>query len=157
MGAVDLTRQFSPDQLEHALESWAWIGLEGKTPLATSLFGDVFLEDNDGIWFLDTIDGTLRREWDSRASLLADLETTEGQDRFLLGGLALAAHSQGIELAPNEVFDFVKPPILGGEFSIDNIQPMDFVVKINIAGQLINQVRQLPPGTKISGFTVDGG
>ena len=33
---------------------------------------------------------------------------------------------------------------------------MDFVVSLNIAGQLLHQVKTLPPGTKITGFTVDG-
>jgi hypothetical protein len=33
---------------------------------------------------------------------------------------------------------------------------MDFDVALTIAGQLHRQVRDLPPGTRISGFTVDG-
>jgi hypothetical protein len=34
-------------------------------------------------------------------------------------------------------------------------QAIDFVVGINLLGQLHRQVRNLPPGTKISGFTLD--
>ena len=43
-------------------------------------------------------------------------------------------------------------PILGGELSVSNIQVIDFVVSINILGQLHRQVRDLPPGTRISKF-----
>lgn len=32
---------------------------------------------------------------------------------------------------------------------------IDFVVGVNIAGQLHDQVRGLPPGTAISGVTID--
>jgi len=32
---------------------------------------------------------------------------------------------------------------------------MDFVVALNIAGHIHDQVRGLPPSTKISGFTID--
>jgi hypothetical protein len=41
---MEAIRRFEGDTLRTALESWAWVGLEGKTPLFTSPFGDVFLQ-----------------------------------------------------------------------------------------------------------------
>lgn len=38
-----------------------------------------------------------------------------------------------------------------------NIEAIGFVVSISILGQLHRQVRDLPPGTRISGFTFDDG
>jgi hypothetical protein len=35
---------------------------------------------------------------------------------------------------------------------LNNVTVMPFVVSLSIAGQLHDQVRKLPPGTKISGF-----
>jgi hypothetical protein len=43
----------------------------------------------------------------------ASLATPEGQDQYLLGGLAMSAERSGITLGPSEVYDFVPPPILG--------------------------------------------
>jgi len=92
----------------------------------------------------------------TRDELQAKLDAEEGQDNFLLGGLAMSAERLGILLEPNEVSDFKIPPVLGGKTGVDNIVKMDFVVSLNIAGQLHDQVRHLPPGSKIKGITVDG-
>jgi hypothetical protein len=63
---------------------------------------------------------------------------------------------KGVILGANEVYDLVTPPILGGSFDLGNVTAADFVVKVNLAGQLHDQLRRLPPGTKISGVSFDG-
>jgi hypothetical protein len=53
---MDLLRRFSPDLLSEALTDWQWLTeIAGKRPLATSAFGDVFLQGDGGVWFLDTV------------------------------------------------------------------------------------------------------
>lgn len=84
------------------------------------------------------------------------LESEAGQDELLLGGLAVSANARGLVLDDHEVYDFTVPPILGAGFGADNITKRDFVVALNLAGQLHRQLRTMPPGTKISGFTFDG-
>lgn len=150
-----LTKQFDADAFARALESWAWVGVHGKVPILASLFGDVILQDQSGYWFLDTVEGTLSRPWQSRDAVQSTLDSNEGQDQYLLGGLAFAAHASGLVLADYEVYSFKVPPVLGGQFDVDNIEVTDFVVGVNLAGQLHEQVKDLPPGTKISGFTAD--
>ena len=59
-----------------------------------------------------------------------------------------------MHVEPSEVYDFVLPPILGGETDLDNIMTMDFEVSLYIAGQLHRQVRDTPPGTNISGVRI---
>jgi hypothetical protein len=151
-----LTKVFPPGSFSRALESWSWLDVGDKRPVLASLFGDVFFVASDGYWFLDSFEGTLIRSWANRDDLQAELESEKGQDRYLLGGLAMAADRSGMILGSNEVFDFVVPPILGGAFSVDNITKDDFVVSLHIAGQLLHQVKDLPPGTPITGLTVGG-
>jgi hypothetical protein len=50
---MDLTRSFSPDKFNRALESWQWLGVEDKNPIFTSPFGDVFFRSHDGFWLLE--------------------------------------------------------------------------------------------------------
>ncbi|WIM97859.1 hypothetical protein ACTOB_001415 [Actinoplanes oblitus] len=144
---MELTKQFSDDQYATALESWSWL-LEphGKTPRFTSLFGDVFLEDEEGAWwFLDTFEGELVHGWASRAQLIAELETEEGQDRYLLGSLAMAAfHRRGLSLSDDEVYAYAPPPVITRSFAVDEIQVFRFTVAINLAGQLHRQLRSVP-------------
>ena len=47
-------------------------------------------------------------------------------------------------------------PILGAGFGAENITKRDFVVPLNLAGQLHRQLQAMPPGSAITGFTVDG-
>ncbi|MDF2091025.1 hypothetical protein P0Y31_01595 [Knoellia sp. 3-2P3] len=153
---MEAIRRFDGDTLRTALESWAWVGLEGKTPLFTSPFGDVFLQGSDGVWFLDRLEGALTREWASTEELQGVLNTPEGQDRYLLLGLAVAAHETGLVPGPTELYEFRLPPVLGAPVDVSNIQVMDMTVALHLSGQLHEQVKDLPPGTEISGFTYDG-
>ena len=153
---MELTATFSSEQYDGALESWGWLELGGKSPLFSSLFGDVFFESPDGYWCLDHLEGTLTRRWSSSDAMRDELGTDQGQDAFLLGGLATAADSAGLALGPSEIYSFRVPPVLGGPMTVEAIEKIDFVVGMDILGQIHDQVRTLPPGTPISGITVDG-
>lgn len=153
---MELTRAFPAEQYAGALASWQWLGLGGREPMMTSPFGDVFFESEDGVWFLDLVEGSLQRPWGSLEELKASLETEEGQDRYLLSGLALGAAARGILPGDTEVYAFTTPPVLGGSVDLDNIEAADFVVAVNLAGQIHAQVKDLPPGTPIAGVTLDG-
>jgi hypothetical protein len=152
---VELIKRFTPEQFERALESWAWLDLSGKTPRLASAFGDVFLEGGGAFWFLDSVEGTLTRTWETGDQLQSQLNTPEGQDRYLLAGLAAAADRAGLVLGTDQVYDFTVPPILGGQFATDNLKVMDFVIALHLSGQLLQQVKEMPPGARVSGFRLE--
>jgi hypothetical protein len=152
-----LTKTFSHDQFAEAVESWAWVGLEGKSPILATLFGDIILQSSEGYWFLDTLEGSLTLVWPDADSLESALASAEGQDQYLMGGLAYAAEQLGLSLGPTEVYDFDIPPVLGGPIDVDHLSTIDFVVSARIAAQIHQQVRNVAPGTKITGVTVDTG
>jgi hypothetical protein len=152
---MDLIRNFSQDQYRGALESWDWIGLAGKVPVFASPFGDIFFRAQDGFWYLDTLEATLTRPWTTPDEMKADLNTASGQDRYLLAGLAAGAERAGMTPGASEVYGFKVAPVLGGGIGPGNIEVIDFAVSINILGQVHRQVRDLAPGTKISGITIN--
>jgi len=151
---MQLTRTFTAEQYAQATESWSWLGLVGKTPIFTSPFGDVFFRASDGFWWLDTLEGTLTRPWQTADELNAALSSAEGQDLYLLGALAMAAERAGVVAGADQVYDFTISPLFGGSFDVGNIGVIDFVVGVNIAGQIHDQLRGLPPGTAISGVAI---
>jgi hypothetical protein len=153
---MDLIRHFSADQFRGALESWDWIGTDGKNPLFTSPFGDVFFRAADGFWWLDTLEGSLSRPWTTAEELQSSLNTAAGQGQYLLAGLAASAEQQGTVPTADQVYGFTIAPVLGGKIDLGNIEVIDFTVSLHILGQLHKQVRALPPGTRISGITIDG-
>ena len=154
---MELIRHFSNEQYAAALEAWSFLDLAGKTPLFTSPFGDVFLRDGAGVWFLDTLDGTLACNWDTIAQLQAELNTLAGRDAWLGAGLAGAAAAAGVLAEGDDVLDFRIAPCLGGPMDVGNVVVTDFVVSLSVAGQIRDQIRGLPVGTSISGITIDGG
>ncbi|MEZ5193106.1 MAG: hypothetical protein R2734_11705 [Nocardioides sp.] len=120
-----------------------------------SIFGDVFLQGGDGVWYLDSLEGTLTLEWPDSRALEAVLDTAEGQDQYLLGGIAVGAQQRGIVPGPDQILMFSVHPALGGPVSADNVEAMDYVVASSICGQLRRQLKDRPPGALITGVTVD--
>ncbi|MFE3229451.1 hypothetical protein [Nocardia sp. NPDC059228] len=146
---MELLRRFTSKQYRYALESWAWIGLEGKEPAFASLFGDIFFDSQDGIWVLDLVEGALEWRWDDLEECRSELETAEGQEDWLWADLAQAAFERGLRPKRSEILDFAVPPKIGGELSVDNVHVMDFVTGVGMAGQIHQQLRHVPEGATV--------
>lgn len=147
-------RRFSPEDYTAALEPWSFLELSDKRPLFTSPFGDVFFEGKDGFWFLDLLSGEISRRWESESDFSTSLNSREGQDEYLMIGLASEAESSGLRPGEAEVYSFRVPPALGGSVDLENVELSDFVVATNIAGQIHQQIKDLPPGSPISGLSL---
>ncbi len=138
---MELIRAFSAQQYRRALESWGWAAIGARIPVFASPFGDVFFRAPDGFWWLDLLEGQLTRPWENAEVMKAELDTTAGQDRFLLAGLAWSAQQHGIIPGPDQVLGFKVAPIIGGRINVESIEAIDFVVSVNLAGQLHGQLR----------------
>jgi hypothetical protein len=141
--------------VSRSLDSWKWLPLKGLEAVAVSAFGEVFLRDPAGVIHqIDTIEGRLSRVADSLPALTAMLQEPEARDRLLLGGLVMAARQRGLQLAAGECYDFRLPPVLGGQMGVDDMTKLSFVVKLDLAGQLHEQIKDLPPGTPIDKVSI---
>lgn len=154
--SVEPIRRFDPQSYSDALESWGWLaGLEGMSPVLANAFGDLFMQTPDGSFaFLSTLDGTLQRLWPDAAALHAAINTREAQAEYLIIGLVQDAAAAGLEPGPTQVLSFTVAPALGGEVAVDNLELADFVLTVNVAGQIHEQIKSLTPGTSISDLTV---
>ena len=132
----------SQTELERGLESWHWIGLEEKTPVAVTAFGDVFFVALTGIWFLDTLEGTLTRVCGSRQELATILESDEGKNHYLFAGFVQRAAREGMSLGVGECYGFKVAPILGGAMGFENVEKRNLAESLHAAGQMHEQVRK---------------
>jgi hypothetical protein len=147
--------EISETEIRQALDGWTWIGLDGLTVVAISAFGDLFVRSSDrAIHMLDTLEGKLKRVAPSLAGFAAQLQEPTIRDDWLLSGLVNAARNRGMLLEPGECYDFRVAPVIGGKMDLDSVHKLSFLVKVHLAGQLHQQVKDLPPGTRISGFTI---
>ncbi|WP_169815481.1 T6SS immunity protein Tdi1 domain-containing protein [Nocardia yamanashiensis] len=153
---MDLIRVFSPEQYDVALESWSWLVTGGQDPWCATAFGDILFGSAEGIWILDLVTGTYEWTWPTPQAAQADLDTIEGQDRYLLAALAQGAERRGLILGPDEVYAFTLPPKAGGELTVENIRVMDFALYANLLGQMHAQLRDKPTGFTMTGFELSG-
>lgn len=143
------------EDILRALDGWKWLPIRNLSAIAVSAFGEVFFRDPVGaIHQIDTIEGKLSKVSNSFPELATMLQGAEARDNLLLGGLVIGARSRGLTLEPGECYDFRIAPILGGQMNVDEMQKLSFVVKLHVAGQLHEQVKDLPPGTRINKVTM---
>ncbi|MCP2265321.1 DUF1851 domain-containing protein [Promicromonospora thailandica] len=142
---MHLIREFTPDAYEFALSSWSWIGIGDKTPRFASCFGDMFLESIDGWWFLDTVEGTLERRWNTLDAMFSELEEPDGRAEYLLEETLSTALAQGLRLGDDEVFAFLPPPAVTGTMSVDSLAPLRFAIAANLAGRIHGELNGVQP------------
>jgi hypothetical protein len=146
--------QPSPIDIERALEAWRWLPISDKNVIRVTSFGDFFLQDENGVWFLDTLEGKCTRICDSEADMDSMLSAEEGQDHYLFAGF--------VERATREENALEKDSVMNSRSTLSLADPLvtkmsvsaDFVVAVNIAGQLHDKVRFMAEGTRITGFTI---
>lgn len=138
------------EDIRRALEDWQWIGIGKKQPILVTAFADIFFSSEDGIWFLDTLEGSLKRTHNNRTELECTLSAEDGQDHYLFGGFVDRAVEDGVLPGPADCYDFKLHPKIGGLIDYGNVEVRNFVVALSIRGQLHEQLRELPDGARIS-------
>ena len=151
---MKLTIDIPADRVKLALEAWSWLVGSDKEPILISAFGDVFLRDAGGVWFLDTAHGSLDRICDTESELRALLQSDENAAHYLMSWLVAAAEERGLTPGPGQCYGFKVPPVLGGKVVLENVHLLDFMVSLDIAGQIHQQAQKMKPGTRVSKVTI---
>lgn len=154
----DLTVNFNHLNRETLLEDWRWLIGPSKQPILLTALGDAFLQDPDdgSVHFLDAGAGELSEVVDSFEEFEGLLCDREFVTNYFLPGLIVNLRNAGKTLAPGELYSYQQPPILGGECTVENFEPVNIKVHFSIAGQICAQAVNLPEGTPISQITIEG-
>ena len=145
-----------PDRyLDTALDAWKWAGLGGRTPILVTAFADVFFTSDEGIAFLDTLDGKIKPVCGTQEELQQILEKREARERYLLSSFVDQAIAEGQILSGSLCYDFKIHPSVGGALSYENVELCDIAIALDLRGQLHERCRHLAPGTRISEIIVE--
>jgi hypothetical protein len=122
-----------------------------KIPVLLSAIGDAFLQDEaDGtVHLLSAGDGETRLVAASASEFQVLLKDHGFVSDNFVPSLVVELRSAGNLLGPGQLYGYKVPPCLGGEYSIDNLEPTDIEVHFSLLGQIHKKVRTLPPGTPI--------
>ncbi len=112
--------------------------------------GDLFLigKEKDVYW-LQTDCGDLTRVADNIQQFQSYLSDEEKFDTWFLPLLIEKLINAGKFLEENQVYSYLQIPVIGGEYSVDNIKPTDMSVHFAYSGQICEQIKDLPDGTKV--------
>jgi hypothetical protein len=138
------------------LAQWAWLlGGRHLEPIGMSSFGDWFLQDASGaVHFLDVVGGQLHMVARSRTSFDELATLPENLNEWFMAELVHLLRESQVLLQEGECYGFKLPPCVGGEVAPNNIEPTTHMLHQAIMSQTAEQSRKLPPGTRISRFTV---
>lgn len=153
----DLTVDFHHLDRQALLEDWVWLIGESKLPILLTASGDAFVQDvkTGQVHVLDVAAGSLSEV----ASSLAEFQSLLSNKTFISNYFAVEMvgdlFQSGMRLDAGQIFSFKIPPVLGGEYVLSNIEATDIAVHFSLAGQLHEKISKLPPGTRISGVTIN--
>ena len=137
------------------IADWLWLVPDSVEIMLPTACGDLFLMGHDGgIAFLDTYVGsctTVAPTYEKWKELLNSPAQSEEWFRATLVADLLQA---GLTRQPGQCFSPLVPQVVNGSWEPDNFHTCDLIVHLVTSGQIHQQVKDLPPGTKISGFNV---
>ena len=134
------------------LDEWRWLIGTNRAPVLVTALGNAFVQDSasGAITLLDAGTGQLNEIADSGEAFQALLSDTDFVSEHLLLDDWVALREAGKMLEPGQLFGYITPPVLGGGFGPDNMEPTDIEVHFSISGQIHRQVKDLPDGAPIS-------
>ncbi len=137
------------------LLGWAGTIPESFTLWLVNRFGDAFLVLEDGsIHMLDVGAGRFSRVADSRDHFAELLDLGDNANKWLMIQLVDNCVAALPSLQESQCYGFKVPPMLGGAYALDNIEPTDLSVHYSILADIHRQTKDMPAGTKIKGCII---
>lgn len=134
------------------LDDWRWLVGATLQIWYVTKAGDALLRDpaDGSVHFLDVVSGKVERIADAADAFETAVASIENAERWLMPHVVDGQAALGMCPGPNECLSFVIPPVLGGQLAPDNFERCCVLVHFSINGQLHRQVKDFPPGTKIT-------
>ena len=129
---------------------WGWLLPREFTVWMVNLFGDSIIVDGEGVVsFLDLGGGSLRRIAANREEFFEIVDQGNNADDWFAIPLVDQCVASGLHLEPGKCYSYTVPPVLGGQYSVENISVSDIAVHFSFLGQIHAQIRDLPDGTSV--------
>ena len=113
-------------------------------------FGDLFILTEDGkVHWLRMDDGTLTCVADSKDDFCAKLDVSSNANDWLLIPLVDRLVAAGKAIGKGECYGFSQLPLLGGDYTPENVVARDIGLHFDMLGQLYGQMKDLPDGTAV--------
>ena len=153
--SVSLVKDMSKIDVLDICSEWQWLLGNQTAVILVSSIGDMFLLGNDdSIYWLETGTAELTCVAQNIEEFEALLKKEEIVDNWFLPELISQLIEKGVTLKENQVYSFKVPPILGGEYTLDNFEATDMSVHFSISGQINKQVWDARDGTPVNDISI---
>jgi Domain of unknown function (DUF1851) len=145
-----LALHLNADTLDAALEAWRWKIGEPNKVLLTTLFGDIFYENDAGyVLWLNSGAGSVEKIAASESEFHQLLET-DAADIWLLQQLAERLQAGGKVLAAEQCYTLITPPVFEeGKYEVSNIAVVSAIEHFRFTADLHQQIANLPDGAHV--------
>jgi hypothetical protein len=132
------------------LASWSWLLPTKFTLWLVTRFADLFLVLPDGtVHMLDVGVGTLTKVAQSRDEFGASIEEEDNANQWLMIPLADRMLAAGVVLQPGQCYAFKTPPVLGGDYTVENVGTLPVWDYLAAYGSIHEQLRGVPDGSQV--------
>jgi hypothetical protein len=138
-------------------QDWRELLPESFSVWLINRFADMFLVLEDGsISMLDVGAGQVRSIAPTQEAFCQMLDDESTANELLMIPLVDSLVAAGISLGAKQCYSFkCRPPILGGEYGVENTEVCDIHVHYSLLGQIATQAKDLPEGTKIDEIKIE--
>ena len=138
-------------------KDWAAMLADWSPPLPETFtvwmvnrFGDVFaVFEDESVHVLALDTGEVTRLADDREHFCQLIDEGNNANDWLMISLVDQCVAAGMRLGSGQGYWFKTPPVLGGKYVVENIEPGDLAVNYSFAADIWRQTRDLPDGTKV--------
>ncbi len=123
------------------LANWQWILPADATPLLIGIFGDWIFGLPDGShWHLDLLEGTFTQVARNCTEFNSKKREERYRNAWFGADWASIALENGLVPKNDECLGWKLAPVLGGAFSVENIQVFSLVVYQSVSGELFRHL-----------------
>ena len=133
------------------LADWAWLLPQDEfTIWLMNRYGDLFLAfEDDTVHMLDVGSGSLEKLAESRDEFRRRVDEGDNANEWLMIPLINNLVEAGKVLEPGRCYSFIIPPILGGEYTVENTATLHIAEHYGVYASIHNQIKDLPDGAQV--------
>ena len=136
--------------LETVHAAWGFTGLVPRSVVDTNSFGNLLVEDTNGvIWRICPEELSCEKIASSADTVQALQRSADFKRDWEMQALVAEATAALGTPAPGRCFCLKTPAILGGKYECENVGTISLLELISFAGELAVQLKDLPNGTKV--------
>lgn len=132
------------------LADWSWLLPPKFTLWLVNRFADLFivLPDNS-VHMLDVGGGELKKVASSRDEFGEQLDDADVANNWFMIPLVDELISRGITIQPGQCYSYKIPPVLGGDYKVDNIFVLGIPEHCAAYASIHSQLRGVPDGPQV--------